>query len=527
MVAKAMSERLRKLYFHDPRAFVIGVEHLCDTGMSDTLAGWLDEKRGLDTAWVESFNASYTRYRERCRTLAERDPEVWFPPRKQNVCIVTAPQTVRPYYLPFHRASWLLYASDFDPALGSPELGAYLFLHTERLCLTQSPSAAVAHNLGYWLLRSDEEIAGFSAAAGRTERPDADAFRELADAQAWIADLHHPILKPLEGEPTERVGKLPHSGLIATASMQPKITRLVRAFVNTTQSVVTAYFASYAPGAGHDAVIDYVRSAEPDVLITAGEGDIVWDPRSPSDTDALAGALDGVNAAVAESIVADLRTVDDATRRFKALVGDIDALPLPADDIEQMGLTYIHETNKRIAYNLNERDMNRTREVSAPYERLMVAARTVHEWCHLAVDDELVHMPAGNKSALARAEIAYADALNDIIAHAPDELSEVAEQERERAGVTNLGAGLRDIVLQRMPDYLANVLARRVLTPEEMETYVRQQVGTLAQEDLGPFGQIARHSYELQYLHLSQVETRWPTSSSRHGSTTPSSTAAW
>ena len=55
---------------------------------------------------------------------------------------MTDAERTRPYYLPFNKSSWLLYATDFDPDATDLELATYLFFHTERLCLTKSPAAA-------------------------------------------------------------------------------------------------------------------------------------------------------------------------------------------------------------------------------------------------------------------------------------------------------------------------------------------------------------------------------------------------
>ncbi len=501
-----MTAALRSFYFHDPRVFVLGIEHLTARGMSDTFAGWLAEEHDLGAGWVSAFNRAFGAYEERTRALSAADPEVWFPPRRQNVCVVLDAARTRPYYLPFHKASWLLYADDFAPDTSDVELGAYLFCHTERLCLTASPAAAVAHNLGYWLLRSEAERRAFAAAAARSTRPDAAAFQRLAEALPWIAELHHERLRPLEGPPTEPMGRLPHTGLIATAAVQPKLFALVEAFRETTRAVAAAYFAGWEGAPAAATVTEWLRRAAPNVLVTGEDGAVLWDPATPSAVAHLEQALGDIVPAAAESMRADLEVIDGVTRRFFGALAAGVTLPLPGGDIEQSGLTYIHATRGLVAYNVAERDMHRSAEPAAPYERLMLAARTMHEWGHLAVDAGLVRVAPAHKSAHARAELAFVDALRDIVRHAPPELAAVAEEERARTGASDLATGLKDTVLGRMPDFMANVLARRLLSPAEMETYVRQQVTSLAQENLGPFGQLARYAYEIQYLALSAVD---------------------
>ena len=501
-----MSASLKRFYFHDPRAFVIPVEHLNDAGMSAEFAGWLKQERNIDQEWIELFNDAFATYRQRAAELEQKNPENWFPPRKQNVCVVIDERATRPYYQPFNKCSWLMYASDFDARSSHRELACYLFLHTERLGLAQNPAAAVAHNLGYWLLRSDDEVAAFADAASRCTRPDAEAFVALAKSLEWIRKMHHPTLRPLLSKPEEPVGQLPQSGLIATASMQPLLVELVGAFRASVTEVAQRYFAHFAAPPASTELCDWLKANRPSVLLTGAGGDILWDPEEHADTARLADAIGGIPTAAAHSIRADIEVAHDRTRRFLAAIRDPDALALPGEDIEQSGLTYIHAHRKLIAYNVFEPDMNRTAEPAAPYERLMLGARTLHEWAHLAVDAAIVRVVPGREGELADAEQAFADRLQEIVDAAPDALAEVAEEERQRTGARSLGLGLKDTVLGRIDDYLANMLARRLLNTEEMETYVRQQVTSLVQEDAGPFGQIARHSYELQYLALSAVD---------------------
>ncbi len=500
-----MSAVLRSFYFHDPRTVVIPVEHLEQEGMTDTFASWLREERDLDDGWVDRFNAAFALYRVRAQALHEASPENWFPKRKQNVCVVLQAAATRPFYLPFNKASWLLYACDFDDKTSHVELACYLFLHTERLCLTQNPAAAVAHNLGYWLQRSEDEIEAFRRAATTCERPDASAFRALGAAMGWMHQVHHPRLRPQRTTPSEPVGQMPQTGLILPASRQPELVALVGAFRSSVGAVAERYFAQFRGPSAADQLAGWFAEAAPRVLITTEGGNIAWDPAEPSQRDGLIRALGDVGAEVATSIRADIEVADARSRRFMRSVVEPDALPLPGHDIEQTGLTYIHARRKLIAYNLQEPDMFRTSEPSSPYERLMLGARTMHEWAHLAVDASLVRVPSGRLSEYARAELQFADILQEIVDGAPAELAEVAAEERALTGAPRLGVGLKDVVLGRMPDYMANVFARELLSLEEMETYVRQQVTTLVQENLGPFGQLARHAYEVQYLTLSAV----------------------
>src|SRR4029077_20269193 len=62
------------------------------------------------------------------------------------------------------------------------------------------------------------------------------------------------------------------------------------------------------------------------------------------------------------------------------------ALPAPDADSAQSGYSYLHRERGLIAYNLHEPGMERLRGPALPFARAMLAARTMHEWAHLAVD---------------------------------------------------------------------------------------------------------------------------------------------
>ncbi len=62
---------------------------------------------------------------------------------------------------------------------------------------------AALHHAAWWLERDDAECAAFAAAAARSARPDADAFRLLAAALPWLRRLGHATLRPCRA-PTPR-----------------------------------------------------------------------------------------------------------------------------------------------------------------------------------------------------------------------------------------------------------------------------------------------------------------------------------
>ena len=499
---------LASFFFDHEGLFVIPIEHLGPEGMSSELRGAL-AGRGRPGDWLDLFDASFSLYWKRASELYDRAPATWFPPRTQHVAIVTDPTCVRPYSQPLKRSSWLLYESDFSPESSGVELGCYLFFHTERYGLSGNILASAVHNLAYFLVRDPAEIAAFAEQAARVTRPDAASMRALAEAQSWIRRLYHTELKPPSLVLDEQVGKLEAADLLVPMSLQSNVKQLATTFKADAQQVVAAYYARHAPQAGEtshaNAITAWLASERPSVLVTSSGGAVLWDPERPDDLDAITTALDGIAEAPAASLRDDLRVISDRTRRFLDALVDPASLPKP-HDLDQEAGTYIHESRKLIAYDLSHPAMNRLKEPSPPFERWMLAARTVHEWGHLAVDAGIVRVPDDRRPELAEAQGRAREELAAIIADAPPPLREVAEREAAMLGGDSAADALFATLMGRMEDYRANVLARRFLSAEEMETYARANVVTLAQEaNVGPWLKLVRHAYEFQYLRLGGV----------------------
>ncbi len=64
------------------------------------------------------------------------------------------------------------------------------------------------------------------------------------------------------------------------------------------------------------------------------------------------------------------------------------------------------------------------------------------------------------------------------------------------------GAGLARVLVTRMPDYRANLVARRFMRDDERETYVRHNIRTLRPEypAAALWRMLVRYLYEYQYL---------------------------
>jgi hypothetical protein len=179
-------------------------------------------------------------------------------------------------------------------------------------------------------------------------------------------------------------------------------------------------------------------------------------------------------------------------------------LPAPGPAIDQHGLTYIHRERKLVAYNLAEPLMQRLREPSVPFERWMLAARTIHEWGHLAVDAGWIDVSPTRRAEFAAVQTELALLFEELVTRAPTALRQhaapaLAELARASGGV---GRALVAQCLARMSDWQANLLAQRFLLPEERETYVRNNVRPLLGEldSRHLFQALARYAFEYQYL---------------------------
>ncbi len=502
---------LASFYFDHDGLFVIPIEQLSPRGMRADFAATLRQTRGLSEAWTGQFDAAFAAYHARAAELCRRAPDTWFPPRLQHVCVARDLRAARPYTQPLQQSSWLFYQSDFDPHTSSLELSTYLFFFAERWGVIQNVSGAAIHNLAYFSLRSDADKADFREGCARTTRPDADALRAIAEALSWQPRIHHVALHPAPAQPSEPLGKLEAADLMVPLSLQAPMKALAKTVRLVSQDVVQRYLDSWPrdddPSAA-DGLCRWLADTSPRVVVVGKRPDnVLWRPAQPGELSALREVLAGAPAAACDSIRADLEVIHDRSARFLAMLRDPDALPAP-HALDQDAGAYIHHHERLIAYDLEHPRMLRLRAPAAPFERWMLGARTVHEWGHLAADAGMVHVPAAAAERFEAAKARVAALLDEAIAAAPMDLAHTALDEAKLLGgdARRPGAALRDAVLARMDDYQANLLARRVLSPEEMETYARANVVTLFREtQVGPWLKLARHAYEFQYLRLTRL----------------------
>lgn len=492
---------LADFYFLDPRVVLVPIEHLTDGGMSGEFAELVAERAGWSRERIALFDAAWRLYWERGVELARRT-RTWPAPRRRHVAVVRQAEGVRPYVQLLNTSAWLVYEGDVDPEASHPELLAYVLALGDWMALGGEVATAPVRSAAWWLERSDEECEGFAAAATCSTRPDAAGLVAVADALPWLRRLHHAELRPMPaGSPTAQ--PVPGSGLLVPKALHDEPLRLVDAWTRVAGGVLARHRAHWRrsdPGLIAN-LCGWLAVDAPPLLVTAEGGRIVWDPEAPDRVGSVRSALKAADAAAVERVHRDLERIAEITRRFLAAVRDPAGLP-PAPSGLQTGYAYLHDARRLIAYNLHEPGIERLAGPALPYEAPMVAARAAHEWAHLADTAGWVPRVATAEAwASLRAELAAM--LDDALAHAS-----AAVRARTAADLTALaegrpiGVALGRLLVSRMPDYRANLVARRLATDDEAETYVRHNVRGLGTEypPERAWRLLLRYLFEYQYL---------------------------
>lgn len=483
------------------------IEHLTPAGMTPAFAAAVVDHRGWTAARIACFDAGFARYWVRGHALARRDP-TWPPPRLRHVMVVDDPLAVHPYAALLNTSAWTLSAGDLDPARSDPELVAWLLACGDHLQVCGDVALAALHATAWWFERSDAECAAFVAAAQVSARPDGDALRAVADALPWLRRLGHARLRPCRG---------PHHALRDTALQVPvaladRPPDLIRRQIAAAHGTLERYRARWqGTDAGAAAALRHwlVEDAPP-LLITAGDGAVVWDPDAPAAILPLTRALAGRSGVALRELHADLAVVAAHTRRVQAaLAGHTLSEP---GDVEQQGYVYMHRTRGLLACNLDEPGIDRRLGPALPFARAMLGARAVHEWAHRAVDAGLVP-PAVAPAELARRRAHLAALLAEMVAAAPPAIAAATQADLAAlcaAAQAPAGEALADLVLRRLPDFQANVFAQRFLDPVERETYVRHNIRTLrgSYPPARRWRMLVRYLFEYQYLRFSAVADR-------------------
>ena len=492
---------LDEYYFSDPRVVLGPIEHLSATGMSREFAALAAKRAGWSAATVALFDAGFARYWERAASLARRTT-TWPPPRRRHVVVVREPRDVIPWVQLLNTSAWLVYGSDLDPTRSDPEFLAYLLAHGDWMAQTGEVAMAAVRGAAWWLERSDAECSAFTTAAAQSTRPDAAAWRALAEALPWLRQLDHETLRPPRIVSPRRT--IPGTGLLVSRALEREPPRLAERWTEVARAVLASHRAAWRrhePAAVRD-LTDWLAGTAPPLLVTGAGGAVLWDPDAPTRVAPVRDALDEADAVAVRAIHADLEVVAERSEAFLGAVADVSALPAPQADTFQSGYSYLHVTRRLVAYNLHEPGMDRLHGPPLPFAREMVGARTAHEWAHLADAAGWVPrtVPSG---AYATLRSALAGALDAAIAAAPAAVRRataadlLALAEDGCAGTT-----LARLTVTRMPDYRANLVARELLTQAERETYVRHNIRSLRAEYPPPllWRMLIRYLFEYQYL---------------------------
>lgn len=506
-ISRVTRPSLAEFCFASPKVFLIPAEHLSPTGMSAPFARLLTERRTVPSQWIDRFNEAFSLYFERVSDLADKAPDYWRKPRTANICVVRDPIGTRPYYLPFAKTSWLLYENDFDPDGSSPEFGAYQFAHVERLAATGDPSTTWLHNLGYFLERSDAERASFVAGCTTSTRPDADAFRTLATLMTDIVSFTHDQLGPSRAS-AEGTARIAFAGLNVPEAHQATCQTIAKSFRAEAHNATYRYFQaqqSSDPTNGVDELLQWLANHAPKVLVTDQFGGTLWDCDRPRETDALRAVLEEIAPPAVTSLTEDWALIDRHSRAFLSALVDPTGLEFPEHGLDQADGVFLHSGRKMIAYSLVQPGLQSLAEEAPPYHRLLVGARTIHEWGHLAAEAGIVCVPDHLADTHSEQHQRLIGTFDEIVANAPDPFRAMAKKEVDL--LAQDGCHLGDMPLRRIGDYQANLLAREFLSAPEMEAYARANVGPLLDEDgVGPYLALARHAYEYQYLRLTEIE---------------------
>ena len=493
---------------HDPRILLIPLEHLSSQGVSEPFQRWWIQDAGYPADRVHLLDRAFSLYWQRSRDLAARCTD-WPAPRRRNIAVAQDSIAVPPYAQLLNISTWTLYACDLDPATSHAEIVAYLLVQGDRMAQTGEVTEAAVRNAPYWFHRTYAELARFTAATRASIRPDAEAYRALARALPWLRQLAHAQLRPAKAK--QRCLPIVGSRLLVPQDLAHEPPRLIadwRSAATAAQQTYRAAWREPDPTAvAH--LCDWLRTSGPALVICDGAQSVVWSSVSPLATAQLEAALAGASGAAVRDIESDLRTVASCSRAFHDSLKQPGLLPRVGPELDPGGYVFLHKRFDCIAYDLDEPGMDRRRSPALPYARAMLAARTIHEWAHLAVKAGWV--PATSVERENAARTAVASILDEIAASAPDRVRaltapDLAEVAAHTAG--EIGRGLLQILLNRISDFLANLLAQRYLSSVELETYVRHNIRTLRPHYRPSqlWRMMLRYVYEAQYLRLIGVD---------------------
>jgi hypothetical protein len=487
---------------------LVPAEALGPKGVDPKFGSLLLARQRLVARQLECLSAGYALYWQRCRSLYERAPATWFPPRQTNLLIAADPASVLLYFEPFKGTSSLLYLSDLDT---DAEYVAALILHMERLSLVRSVPAAVAMNLSYWFDVDAAARARFAAEARRATRPDAAAFVALADALEWVDELLHDPLRPAPDELAEPYVRVGGADLYVPKRLQPKLASLCIAAEGAVRDAMesrsgVAPVVSERSSAALTELCDWLEETRAHVIVHGPNGGTLWSPEH-DDAIRVRRVLADAREEAVRSIHDDLCLVHERSRQFLDNVADVDALPTECAVLETGGGAYVDAARRAVVYEMQQPAFDATAVLAPPFYRLLLGARVMHEWGHIAHTAKILRLPESNRAAYFEARAELGETFARVVDAIPAAFREAVDAELKSIEPVraSLPKALARKTLARVGDYLANLMSARLIPPEEMQAYVRTNVTHHLDENLGLVSELARYAYEIHYLALAGI----------------------
>ncbi len=507
----ALTTLVRFCLAHD-YACLIPAEALSHEGLAPDLAHSLVQAQRLTPAQITCLERGFALYWQHCRSLYERAPDAWFAPRQINVLLVADAHRVAPYLEPFVGTSLMLYTSDLDT---HPEFVAYLFAHIERLALTRALRPALVCNLSWWLDLDDARCAAFAQAARHATRPDARVFVLLAQALSWVRTLLHNPLRAPQQALTEPYVEISGTQLYVPQRLQSTLLTLCERADSALQKALApsqgtrrATASTSSAQRAADELCDWLHDVRAHVAVQAPDGGRVWSPGS-TDTTALRAALAHATEEGVHSLHADLRIVDERSRAFLSALREPASLPSACSVLETGGGAYVDAAQRVVVYELRQPHFDARTTEAPPYHRLLLGARVMHEWGHLAHTARYLRVPEERKAQYQDARQTLGACFLQVLRAVPAPLQPTITQSlttltQLQGGVTPVSpeAALARKTLARVGDYLANHMAAHFIPGEEMQAYVRVNVRHHMDEALDLISELARYAYEIHYLAL-------------------------
>jgi hypothetical protein len=496
-----MSAALRSFCLAHPDAVLVPAEAMHQQGIDREVADWLISEGRLTAARMHCLHEGVALYWQRLRDLYQRAPRSWFPPRQTNLLIAADPRGIVPYLEPFGGTSSLLYGCDLDT---HPEYVACLLIHMERLALVRSVRATLVCNLSYWFDRDQPCRTAFAKAATKAKRPDARCFIALSQAFDWIDQLLHIPLREPDQAPVEPYLAVENADLYVPTRLQPQVVALCDEGEAAVREAMQATAPAVAPASGRaiDALADWLQQTRAHVIVD-DNGTTVWSPEM-NDARWVRGALAGASEAAIASIHADLRIVHERSRQFLDRVRDVESLPKRCAVLETGGGAYVDAARRAIVYELQQPAFDARVAAAPPYHRLLLGARVMHEWGHVAHTAKILGVPEPKRAAYVEARAELGERFARAVAAVPERLRAAVASEVETIAhcPQELAPALARKTLGRVGDYLANLLCSRLIPADEMQAYVRTNVRHHMDEQLGLVSELARYTYEVHYLSL-------------------------